>query len=312
MSNEIVLSRLATLKDLANQWDKHLIKLVEAKELSQRTRSTYVSSVNRFISWAIENPHLLAENVGLEYKAAMSIHSPYSVNVWLSSVKSFFNWCVRLGYLNSNPFQSLKGSKRKGTTQKHTKQPLTDDEVRRVLSSINITTSEGIRDKAIVGLMLYCGLRTIEIHRSNYENLRTEQNKLVLDVHGKGRLSADEYVVIANNNAVQHLMDWIAIRGQQKGALFTSYSDRSNGSRLTTDSIRHIIKSYFGVAGVIGNNKSTHSLRHTAITKAIQNGAKPQKVQSMARHSNISTTMIYFHEFDRVDDPAEAYIDYGE
>mgnify|MGYP001594548589 CR=1 FL=1 len=54
-----------------------------------------------------------------------------------------------------------------------------------------------------------------------------------------------------------------------------------------------------------------HSLRHTAITKAVKRGAPVQKGQAMARHANISTTMIYYHETDRVENPAEEYIQYN-
>jgi integrase len=72
-----------------------------------------------------------------------------------------------------------------------------------------------------------------------------------------------------------------------------------------------IVKGYFQAAGVHGN-KTTHSLHHTAISKAILKGAPVQKVQSMARHKNIDTTMIYYHEVDRLTNPAEDFINYGE
>jgi integrase/recombinase XerC/integrase/recombinase XerD len=76
--------------------------------------------------------------------------------------------------------------------------------------------------------------------------------------------------------------------------------------------LREIIKGYFSNAGVHGKNKSTHSLRHTAITNAIRHNAPAEKVRGMARHASLDTLMIYYHETDRIDDPAEKYIDYGE
>lgn len=310
MSNHIVPSAIAILQERAAEWDAHLQRLVAANELSMKTRQTYNAALDRFIRWIAANPQSTMQTVGIDYKVYLSPNSPFSVNVWITGVRAFFNWAVEVGHFANNPFAKIKGIKRAGTSQKHFKQPLTDDEVRRVLAIIDTTKPEGVRDLAIISLMLYCGLRTVEINRSNYEYLRTDKNQLVFDVQGKGRFSADDYVVIANQHAITNLMAWIAVRGRASGALFTSYSDRSKGARLTTDSIRHMVKRYILLAGVVGAKKSTHSLRHTAITKAIQNGAKPQKVQSMARHANISTTMIYYHEFDRVTDPAEAYIDY--
>jgi len=60
----------------------------------------------------------------------------------------------------------------------------------------------------------------------------------------------------------------------------------------------------------VGDNKTTHSLRHSAITNAIRNGASPMQVQAMARHSSFDTTLNYVHEVDRIDNPAEDLISY--
>ena len=68
---------------------------------------------------------------------------------------------------------------------------------------------------------------------------------------------------------------------------------------------------YYRAAGVRGN-KTTHSLRHTAITQVIMKSGSIQKAQSVARHKSVDTTMIYFHEIDRITNPGEAFIDYGE
>ena len=75
--------------------------------------------------------------------------------------------------------------------------------------------------------------------------------------------------------------------------------------------IRQIVTGYYQAAGVVGTSKTTHSLRHTFATKAIRNGAPIQKLQNAMRHSNVATTMIYYHEVDRLSDPAEAFVTYG-
>jgi integrase len=135
--------------------------------------------------------------------------------------------------------------------------------------------------------------------------------RLVLYVTGKGHVEADAVIVIANHKAENTLYDWLTVRGDQPGPLFTSLSDRSRRQRLGLRALRGIIKDYFKAAGVHGN-KTTHSLRHTAISKAILKVAPVQKVQSMARHKNIDTTMIYYHEVDRLTNPAEDFIGYGD
>ena len=65
-------------------------------------------------------------------------------------------------------------------------------------------------------------------------------------------------------------------------------------------------------AAIHGANKTTHSLRHTAISAAIRHGAPAKKVRGISRHASLDTLMIYYHEADRIDDPAEQYINYDE
>jgi len=127
-------------------------------------------------------------------------------------------------------------------------------------------------------------------------------------VHGKGRYEADEVIVITLE-AESVLRDWLSARGDKPGALFVGLGNR-NRDRLSLRAFRGIVKAAFKAAGVVGDNKTTHSLRHTAITSAVKNGAPIQAVQSMARHANITTTMIYYHATDRITRPAEDFIRY--
>ena len=118
-------------------------------------------------------------------------------------------------------------------------------------------------------------------------------------------------IVIDNPAAAGALHDWLSVRGDQPGSLFLSLSDRSHGARLSLRALRHLIKGYYLAAGVLGKDKTAHSLRHAAISNALRHGAPVQKVAAMARHASIETTMIYFHEIDRLSDPAERYISYN-
>jgi integrase len=85
---------------------------------------------------------------------------------------------------------------------------------------------------------------------------------------------------------------------------------RKPGSRLSLSALREIVKNYFRAANISGGYKTTHSLRHTAITNAIRNGALPMAVQAMARHKSFDTTLGYYHEVGRLDNPAEDLIEY--
>jgi site-specific recombinase XerD len=80
---------------------------------------------------------------------------------------------------------------------------------------------------------------------------------------------------------------------------------------LSLRTLRHLIKGHYLAAGVLDKDKTAHSLRHAAISTALQRGTPVQKVAAMARHASIETTMICLHAIDRLSDQAERYISYN-
>lgn len=297
---------------LMGEWHAALDLQVKAGELAETTADTYRRGMARFIAWADRRKSIADETIR-EWKAAMLAdgNRPGAINTWLAGVRAFFAWAVGARRLLYNPAASVKGAKRSGTSRTHRREALTDAEVLRVLAAPDRETPQGKRDAAMLYLMAYTAARTVELHRADLADLRTEGGCLVLQVRGKGRQEADELIVIAHPEAEAAVHDWLSARGGKAGALFTSLSNRDSGERLSLRAMRGIVKAAYKAAGVVGKNKTTHSLRHTAITTAVKRGAPIQKVQAMARHANISTTMIYYHETDRVENPAEEFIEYN-
>lgn len=301
----------ADLRDLLADWHAALDLRVRTAELSEASRRTYEEGAKRFMDWC-SGYTTITDDVIREWLADMrgASFKPATVNTWLAGLRAFFAWAVGARRLPYNPAESIKGMKRTDS-RKHKREMLTSAEIRRVLAMPD-DSPIGKRDRAILYLMAYTAARTIEVHRANLEDLRTESDRLVLHVQGKGREETDEMIVITHPQAETALHDWLGVRGSKAGPLFTSLSQRTREGRLALSTLREIVKSYYKAAGVRGANKTTHSLRHTAITNAIQHGAPIQKARAMARHASIDTTMIYVHEIDRVTNPAEQFIDYGE
>lgn len=285
---------------------------------SDRTLAAYRQGLDIFTQWA--EAQGLAERAALpsnirQFKADLleQGYSPQTVNLRLSAVRSFYRFAVTTDRLPYNPAAEITGAKRHKSTR-HKRDALTAEEVRGVLDTCDPATPEGIRDRAILTLMAFCALRTVEIHRANLGNLRTQGDRLILEVQGKGHDEADEIVIIPRAQE-RHLRAWVAYRNGLKlrGAdspLFCSLSNRSRGTRLALRSIRAMVKARYDTAGVVGESKTTHSLRHSAITNAIRNGAAPMQVQAMARHSSFDTTLNYVHAVNRIDNPAEDLISY--
>ena len=187
---------------------------------------------------------------------------------------------------------------------------LTSSEVKAVLRTCE-DTPQGIRDRAILTLMAFCGLRAVEAHRADLKDLRTKEDRLVLYVQGKGSIEKDDFVVIPRSREGD-IMAWVSYHKKhfEGDPLFVSLSNRSRGTRLALRSIRSLVKERFERAGVVGESKTTHSLRHSAITSVLKNGGTPFQAQSMARHSSFDTTLNYVHEVGRLENPGEDLINY--
>jgi site-specific recombinase XerD len=299
----------ADLLTLLAEWHASLDLRVRTGELSPASRRTYVDGVKRFFEWC-SSYSSVTDDVIREWLGDLrgSGCKPASINTWLSGLRAFFAWAVGARRIPYNPASGIKSAKRSDSRQ-HKRDALTNSEVRRVLAMPDETPA-GLRDRAIIYLMAYTAARTVEVHRADLEDLSTKANRPVLKVRGKGRAESDEVIVIANSEAEGAMHDWISVRGNKPGPLFTSLSPRNKGGRLSLSAIRGLVKSYYNLAGVVGDNKTTHSLRHSAISNAIANKAPIQKARAMARHRSIDTTMIYVHESDRVEQPAEQFIDY--
>jgi site-specific recombinase XerD len=302
----------ADILALSEKWLAQLELRVASGEMAASTRQTYARGWGKFVAWLLARQivQLTGDDIQTWLGELKKANSAAAVNVWFAGVKSFFAWAMRSRLLLFNPTSGIQGARRSGASRRHKRDVLTYEEVRRVLAIPDRTTPAGARNYAILCLMAYTGARTIEVHRADLADLRTEGGRLVLHVQGKGRLESDELIVVVNADLEDALHSWVATRRKKPGALFTSLSMRNKNGRLSARAIRRIVKNSYLAAGVVGDRKTTHSLRHTAITNAVKHGAPIQKVSHMARHTRLETTMIYYHEIDRLSDPAEGYIDY--
>ncbi len=300
---------------IRRRWGKHL-----ARESSEHTRRAYLRAVDGFARWLVDRaaadrrpPPSLAEvkkadlldwRESLRHRFAVS-----SVNLKLAAVRSFYAWAIEQGTEIPNPASGIRG-KGKRASSPHKRDALSDQEVVKVLATCDMTEPAGARDHAILTLMAYCAVRTIEIQRLETGDVETRDGRQILWVWGKGRSEPDEFVVLPAPAEVA-LLDWLSQHPTRTGPLFCCVGRRHHGQRLQLRTLRGMIKARYRRAGIRSPRKSAHSLRHSAITNAIRHGASPLQVQHMARHQDIKTTIGYFHETDRISDPAEDRIFYS-
>ena len=232
-------------------------------------------------------------------------HKPTTIQNYITACKLFFEWTAQEG-IYPDIAEHLKGAK---LSREHKKDYFTSKQVKRILDGVKSDTLKGKRDYAIIALMVTGGLRTIEVQRADIEDLRTLGNDTVLYIQGKGRAEKADYVKISAPVEAA-IREYLKARGKTAPTepLFTSASNHNNGGRMDTRSISRIAKEAFKKAGYDSSRLTAHSLRHTAVTLSLLAGKDITEVQQFARHTNISTTMIYNHALDKAKNSCSAAI----
>lgn len=270
-------------------------------DVKPKTAETYTRQVRLFVRYLQENgirdPN---RQTIIDWKNSLvqSGHTPSTVQTYLSSVRLFFQW-TESEELYPNICIHIKAPT---VSHDHHRDFLTAEQICAVLGAIDRSSSTGLRDYAMIYLAVTAGLRTVELSRAKIGDIRNHGHILALYVWGKARDEKSDYVQIipAVETAIR---EYLATRPNTDpdDFLFTSTSHRNQNEGLTTRSISRIIKDRFKAVGLDSDRLTAHSLRHSAITLAIRNGESLQSAQQFARHSNVKTTEIYFHELENED-----------
>lgn len=282
---------------------------IKSLDVSASSKATYERALRPFMEWIRENEVRIPTRTEiLSYRTHLQEQglSAFTISGYMTVVRKFFEWAESEKHY-PNIAKGIKGAKKpKGFR----KDPLTVSQILELLGSIDQSTDQGKRDYALLNLLVRTGLRTIEAIRANVGDIRQEGGEAVLWIQGKGRDSKDEFVLLTQET-LKPIRAYFASRAglTPESALFASGSHRNGGQRLTTRSIRRIVKDRLSGIGIDDGRLTAHSLRHTAITLSLIGGASLQEAQALGRHANITTTMVYAHNIDRVANAAERKID---
>jgi len=258
---------------------------------------------------------------------------PSSRNLYRRTLKQYFNWVTKRGYLLSEItrvqileykeellssgmssltvgsyitsvrrfYEFTEANKYYPNVAKGIKTPKRKQQFKKqpllpaqATALLNYYQDRALRDYAIVNLLLRTGLRTIELIRANIEDITYKGSQRVLLVQGKGRDERDNFVILTDK-AYQPIAEYLALRGKYTSSepLFTSLSNNSSGERLTTRSISYIAKEGLKAIGLDERSFTAHSLRHTTAVNILRAGGSLETAQFTLRHTNPATTQIY-------------------
>ncbi len=270
-------------------------------DVTENTRKEYLTRIKHFIHFV--KLQGLNFNIYIEYKRYLSSIDTLSIstkNKYLISVKIFIDG---LNSLQRLPFQintKVRGFKQ---SKLHKKDGLCDEDISKIVEYCSTleSTLQNLRLKSILSLLIFQGLRQVEITRLNVADINLKDKTAF--IIGKGQ--DDKELIHLHPSTVKALKTYLQKYKIRDGALFRSESNFSSGSRLTTKSIREIIKKVLNELDIDG---STHSFRHFFITKLIKSyKGELLTVSKYSRHRSIQMLEVYNDEIIREQDLPRFY-----
>jgi tyrosine recombinase XerC len=199
----------------------------------------------------------------------------------LSSLRSFFKFLIREGYLKTNPILSVSSPKQ----EKHLPRFLTEEEVFRLIEASFPKDIPGLRDRAILETFYSAGLRISELVGLNIDDIDFIGG--IIKIRGKGK---KERICPIGDKALGAIRAYLDKRKKQSEAVFLN----KRGTRITTRGVRNIFTKYMRVSN-IKQRASPHTLRHSFATHLLNRGADLRTVQELLGHASLATTQIYTH-----------------
>lgn len=270
------------------------------------TREAYLRAAFDFFGWlegrgvgdllTIEPLHVAAYVHDLRGRYAVP-----TVKQRLAALRMLFDWLVTGQVIPTNPAASVRGPKHVVTKGKT---PVLDpSEARQLLDSISTETIAGLRDRALIGVLLFSFARIGAALAMNVEDIYSQGRRIWLRLHEKGGKLHDmpaHHMLEADLDAY---LGAGGLRLEPKGALFRTLA-REKGRplsdrRLPRRNALHMIERRARVAG-LSSSVNCHSFRATGITAYLKNGGQLENARAMAAHASIKTTQLYDRRQDQV------------
>jgi site-specific recombinase XerD len=273
-----------------------------------RTRRAYQNDLQDFCGFvgltgadefrAVNRAHVLAWRAQLEQRGLAGS----TIRRKLASLASLFDHLLENNAVaGGNPVHGVKRPKIE--TNEGKTPALGDHQAKALLDAPEVSTLKGMRDRAILAVLLYHGLRREEAALLMVGDIQERRGIKHLQIHGKG--GKLRYLPL-HPVAAERIYTYLERSGHHlvevKAPLFMPLRGIQTGTGMTANGIYKMVASYAKVAGIEVAGLGVHGLRATAATNALDHEADIAKVQAWLGHANISTTRIYDRRQSRPED----------
>lgn len=277
--------------------DEFVDALWLADGLAKNTLSAYRSDLTLFAAWLDGNRHSLADSDEAAINGYLAhLHArpggfkSASLRRLHSTLRRFYGWMLDQGRISIDPMLNIERPMR---TERFPK-TLSENNIGDLLGAPDVTTSRGLRDRALLETVYATGLRVSELVGLKLFEINLTEG--VVRVQGKG---SKERLVPLGEAAVGWLARYLRearpalLKGASSDYVFVT--GRSGSSSMTRQMAWSLIKKYASQCGIPRQRISPHVLRHAFATHMLNHGADLRVVQMLLGHADISTTQVYTH-----------------
>jgi site-specific recombinase XerD len=284
---------------------ERIIEFFTAQIRNPNTRKAYLRATGAFATWCAEHGigalgqvrpiHVAAYIEELQIKIA-----PPSVKLHLASIRMLFDWLMIGQVIPTNPAHSVKGPKhvvKKGKTS-----VLSAEEVRAMIDSIGGDSPLSLRDRALVGIMVYTFARVGAVIKMRVQDVYVQSRHTWVRLHEKG---GKRHEMPCHHNLEKYIeayLEGAGIASDTKGFLFRTSRGRTcqlSDKPMSQPDVYRMLNRRGENAGV-RTKICCHSFRATGITEYLKNGGKLEVAQQMANHESVRTTGLYDRRNDQV------------
>jgi site-specific recombinase XerD len=282
---------------------ERFLEFFTAQINNDHTRRAYANATRRFATWC--TAHGIAElndvrpiHVATFIKELEGKLSPPTVKQNLAALRTLFDWLVTGHVLDANPAHAVRGPKyvvHKGKTP-----VLNGDEARTLIDSIDTSTFVGLRDRALIGTMVYTFARVGAVLEMKVKDYFVQGRRGWVRLHEKG---GKEHEVPCHHNLESYLDAYIAaadIAEDAEAPLFrTTGRKLGQWTAMTQQDAFRMIQRRRRAAG-LATRVNNHTFRATGITAYMKNGGTLEHAQQLANHSSPRTTKLYDRRQDEI------------
>jgi len=274
----------------SNQVDSFRRYLAHERGLSPHTVTNYLRDLGKFTKWTTaQNLDSLNQIDSLHVRQCLTeLHKgglgSASLQRWLSSLRAFFRYALRMQWLSRNPTDGINAPKKSRRLPK-----VLDVDQAGQFMAVPGDSWLAHRDRAIIELIYSSGLRLAELANLNIDDIDLTDHTVT--VLGKGRKTR---IIPIGAQALSRLRDWLPIRAQRASsdeyALFLS----QRGKRISHRAIQYRLAQLSTTLG-LDSRVNPHMLRHSFASHLLESSGDLRAVQELLGHANLSTTQIYTH-----------------